>query len=144
MKKLLSLFTLLAIMITVASCACAKTDPIDYGKKYLLNENQYYVFKKDQTGYYECYYKRDSSTSSYTLSGRVEFVWREASNGAIYLFETKVSYNDDHTEGEKIGVISSPIYFSGEFFAYSYTNQYGTTTVRYIKEGSELEKSIEK
>ena len=148
MKKLLSLFALLAIMITMVSCAAAKVEnPIDYGKKYLFNENRYYVFEKDQTGYYECYYKYESSLSSeydYTLSGRVEFVWREASNGAVYLFETETSYNEDHTEGETINVITDPIYFSEDFFTYSYSNQYGGNTVTYIKEGSSLEKSIDK
>ena len=159
MKKLLSLFALLAIMITMVSCAAAKVEnptdyakvenPIDYGKKYLLGENQYYVFEKDQTGYYECYCKykheySDSSKYNYTLSGRVEFVWREASNGAVYLFETETSYNEDHTEGKTINVITDPIYFSEDFFTYSYSNQYGGNTVTYIKEGSNLEKSIDK
>ena len=148
MKKLLSLFVLLAIMITMVSCAAAKVEnPIDYGKKYLFNENRYYVFEKDQTGYYECYCKYESSLSSeysYTLSGRVEFVWREASNGAVYLFETETSYNEDHTEGKTINVITDPIYFSEDFFTYSYSNQYGGNTVTYIKEGSSLEKSIDK
>ena len=148
MKKLLSLFALLAIMITMVSCAAAKVEnPIDYGKKYLLDENRYYVFEKDQTGYYECYYKCeyfDSSEYNYTLSGRVEFVWREASNGAVYLFETETFYNEDHTEGKTINVITDPIYFSEDFFTYSYSNQYGGKTVTYIKEGSNLEKSIDK
>ena len=152
MKKLLSVFALLAIMITMVSCESSKGgNPIDYGKKYILdeNENQYYVFEKDQTGYYECYYKyeyeySDSPLYNYTLSGRVEFVWREASNGAVYLFETKTTYNEDHTEGKKIDLITDPIYFSEEFFTYSYSNQYGGKTVTYIKEGSKLEKDLEK
>ena len=145
MKKLLSLFALLAIMITMVSCAAAKVEnPIDYGKKYLLDENRYYVFEKDQTGYCEYYYKSDYSEYNYTLSGRVEFVWREASNGAVYLFETKTTYNEDHTEGETIDLITDPIYFSEEFFTYSYSNQYGGKTATYIKEGSNLEKSLEK
>ena len=148
MKKLLSLFVLLAIMITMVSCAAAKVEnPIDYGKKYLLDENRYYVFEKDQTGYYECYCKYEYSASSeynYTLSGRVEFVWREASNGAVYLFKTETFYNEDHTEGKTISVITDPIYFSEDFFTYSYSNQYGGKTVTYIKEGSNLEKSIDK
>ncbi len=150
MKKLLSVFALLAIMITMVSCESSKGgNPIDYGKKYksILDENQYYVFEKDQTGYYECYYKYDSSIDSnynFTLSGRVEFVWREASNGAVYLFETETSYNEGHTEGKELSVITDPIYFSEEFFTYSYSNQFGGKTVTYIKEGSNLEKSLEK
>lgn len=148
MKKLLSVFALLAIMITMASCSSDKIEnPIDFGKKYLLDENRYYVFEKDQTGYCEYYYKyerADYSEYNYTLSGRVEFVWREASNGAVYLFETKSTYNEDHTEGQTISLITDPIYFSEEFFTYSYSNQYGGKTVTYIKEGSELEKILEK
>ena len=148
MKKLLSVFALLAIMITMVSCGSSKGgNPIDYGKKYLLNENRYYVFEKDQTGYCEYYYKYEVagySEYNYTLSGRVEFVWREASNGAVYLFETKTTYNEDHTEGKTIDLITDPIYFSEEFFTYSYSNQYGGKTVTYIKEGSKLEKDLEK
>ena len=148
MKKLLSVFALLAIMITMASCSSNKIEnPIDFGKKYLLDENRYYVFEKDQTGYCEYYYKYEQAAYSeynYTLSGRVEFVWREASNGAVYLFKTKTTYNEDHTEGQTINLITDPIYFSEEFFTYSYSNQYGGKTVTYIKEGSELEKILEK
>ncbi len=170
MKRLLSLFVLLAIMVTMVSCSTEKfknligceekhlvneigceekhlMNEIDYGKKYLQDKNCYYVFKEDQTGYYECYYKYTSDLSpqySYTLSGRVEFVWRETFNGAVYLFETKSSYNEDHTEGERISIITAPIYFSEDFFTYSYSTQYGSGTVCYIKEGSELEKSLEK
>ena len=147
MKKLLSLFALFAIMITMVSCADKKTeDSIDYGKKYLINEDQYYVFEKDQTGYYECYYKSGLSSVeyNYTVSGRVDFVWREASDGAIYLFETETSYNEDHTEGREIALISGPIYFSEDFFAYSYSTQYGENTKTFIKEGSKLEESLEK
>ena len=147
MKKLLSLFFLFAIVITFASCSAAKsTNPIDFGKKYLLDEHRYYVFEEDQTGYCEYYFKYEYDPSpeyNYTLSGRVEFVWREASNGAVYLFKTGVSYNEDHTEGQEIDLIDSPIYFSEDFFTFSYSNQYGGRTVNYIKEGSSLEKSLE-
>ena len=145
MKKLLSLFSLLALMITLVSCTAAKAEnPIDFGKKYLLN-GKYYVFEKDQTGYCEYNYKYESSVSSefnYTLSGRVDFVWREASNGAVYLFETEISYNEDHTEGHTLGVINDAIYFSEDFFTYSSNGQYGDT-LTYIKEGSKLEKILE-
>ncbi len=145
MKKLLSVLIFFAIIITLVSCASSNTaNPIDYGKKYLFSKDQYYVFEKDQTGYCEFYNKVDYSGSpehNYTLSGRVEFVWREASDGAVYLFKTNVTYNDDHTEGREFDIISQPIYFSEDFFVYS---KYDTKTVRYIKEGSELEKSIQK
>ena len=148
MKKLLSLFALLAIVITMVACGVGKdNNPIDYGKKYFFNEDQYYVFNEDQTGYYVCYYQYEDTLFfeyGYTLSGRIDFVWREASNGAIYLFETQTTYNEDHTEGKDLGLITDPIYFSEEFFTYSYSTQYGGRTVNYIKEGSDLAKSLEK
>ena len=146
MKKIVSVIILLATMMTMFSCTAETLEnPIDYGKKYLLYENQYYVFEKDQTGYYECHYEYKNANypdNNYTLSGRIEFVWREASNGAIYLFATKTSYNEDHTEGREFSVISDPIYFSEEFFTYSYSNSSGSATRKYIKEGSSLEKSL--
>lgn len=145
MKKLLSFFVLLTIMITMVSCASAKTaNPIDYGKKYLLDDNRYYVFEKDQTGYCEYYYNYDIGDSEYhyTLSARLDFVWREASDGAVYLFETKATYYEDHTEGKEIELISNPIYFSEDFLTYFRSTQYGGYSVNYIKEGSELEKSL--
>ena len=148
MKKIFCLVAFFALVITMVSCASDKIEnPIDFGKKYLLDENRYYVFEEDQTGYCEYYYKNelaDYSEYNYTLSGRVEFVWREASNGAVYLFETKTTYNEDHTEGKTIDLITDPIYFSEEFFTYSYSYQYGGKTVTYIKEGSKLEKDLEK
>ena len=113
---------------------------IDFGKKYMLSEDKYYVFNDDKTGYYECYDEKDE----YTLSGRVDFEWREANNGAVYLFEVDVEYNKDHTKGKKISIIDEPIYFSDEFFVYSSTSQYtGSSTTRYIKEDSGLEKFLD-
>ncbi len=146
MKKLLSVLTLIAIMITLVACSSTKnTNPIDFGKKYMLSEDIYYVFEKDQTGYCEYYSKYGSdmgSLSGVVQSGRVEFVWREASNGAVYLFRTETIYNEDHTEGRTIPLIDDPIYFSEEFFTYSYSTETGGHTRNYIKEGSKLEKSI--
>ncbi len=138
MKKLLSVLALFAVMLTMASCMFTiPKNPIDYGKKYfhiVYGEDQYYVFEKDQTGYCE-YYESYSST---TKSGRVEFVWREASDGAIYLFRTNTTYYEDDNDGQ-IPLFTGPFYFSEDFFVSH--NGYGS--VRYIKEGSELEKLIE-
>ena len=138
MKKVLSVLALLAIMLTMASCMFTlPKNPIDYGKKYfhiVYGEDQYYVFEKDQTGYCEYYY----SYSTTTKSGRVEFVWREASDGAIYLFRTNTTYYEDDNDGQ-IPLLTGPIYFSEDFFAF----HSGDGSVRYIKEGSELEKLIE-
>lgn len=148
MKKILAVITLVAIMITLVACSSTKsTNPIDFGKKYMLSENRYYVFEKDQTGYCEYYYEYESGVNTrydYIQSGRVDFVWREASNGAVYLFRTKTTYREDHTEGKGIPLIDDPIYFADEFFTYSYSTETGGHTVNYVKEGSKLEKSIEK
>ena len=130
---------LLTALLSLASCSSSgAANPIDFGKKYLLNENRYYVFEADQTGYCEYYQK----TIYATYSGRVEFVWREAADGAVYLFRTETVYNEDHTEGESIPLIDDPIYFAEEFFVYSYSTETGGTSVRYIKEGSDLEKIL--
>lgn len=138
MKKVLSVLALLAVMLTMASCMFTlPKNPIDYGKKYFhiaYGQDQYYVFEKDQTGYCEYYY----SYSTTTKSGRVEFVWREASDGAIYLFRTNTTYYEDDNDGQ-IPLLTGPIYFSEDFFAF----HSGDGSVRYIKEGSELEKLIE-
>ncbi len=136
MKKVLSVLALLAIVITMVSCTSGK-NPIAYGKKYfhsVRSDEQYYVFKRDQTGYCEYYY----SHSNTTISGRVEFVWREASDGAIYLFRTKTTYHEDHAGGT-IPLLTGPVYFSKEFFVC----HSGDGSVRYVKEGSKLEKLIE-
>lgn len=141
---------LLTAILPLSSCSSSKTTKlIDFGKKYMLNENEYYVFESDKTGYSEYKYKEtddafDSihnytqSPYSYTQSGRVDFVWREASDGAIYLFRVETHYNEDHTEEKSIPLIDEPIYFSEDFFVY----QLGSYTYRYIKEGSKLEKTL--
>jgi hypothetical protein len=152
MKKALSYLLIFALALTMllSLTSCSSTSgggnvtlPIDFGKHYyqISDSDRYYVFNSDNTGYYSCYYKYNSEysdDSSYTLSGRVDFEWRVASNGAVYLFETKTAYNEDHTKDKEISIIKNPIYFSEEFFTYTATGQYGTT-YRYIKEGSKLE-----
>lgn len=137
MKKVFSVLVLLAIVITMVSCTSAK-NPIAYGKKYyhsVRSDEQYYVFKRDHTGYCEYYH----SYSGTTTSGRVEFVWREASDGAIYLFKTNTLYHEDHNSKGSIPLLTGPVYFSKEFFVY----HSGGESVRYVKEGSKLEKLIE-
>ena len=150
MKKIFAFLMISVLLFTVCvtlfSCSSAKVNPISFGKKYMYDDDRYYVFNSNGTGYYECHYLYESSVDStynYVLSGRVEFEWREASDGAIYLFDTKVSYNEDHTEGQNISVIQAPIYFADEFFTYTSHNQFGASTQRYLKEGSKLEKALE-
>ena len=131
MKKLICFLLLLVMMVTMVACDGAKTeDPaedgaetkqtfMEYGKKYVLLKEgmgkREYVFEEDHTGY--CVVQH--TVISLTHSGRVDFVWREASDGAVYLFETKTTYNEDHTAGMGLDLISGAIYFGEEFFAYS-------------------------
>ena len=141
MKRLISVLLAIACVIGLASCTAPKENPIDFGAKYKREDaDAFYVFNADHTGYYETHYEYDSAYEeySYVLSGRVEFVWREASDGAIYLFETDTIYNEDHTEGKTIDVADFPLYFGEDFFVYTYDG--GTT--RFVKVGSELERLI--
>lgn len=139
MKKAASLFLLLALLLGLASCTVPGTNslknPIDFGKRYrYLGED--YVFNDDKTGYHEC------------QNGRIDFAWREASDGAVYLFETERRYNEG-CEDKELSLIKHPIYFGEEFFAYTYVSGHvyeiylvsgdiDTYTVRYIKEGASL------
>ena len=157
MKKILAFATaaLLLLSLGLSLAACVPTpqaseqtyNPIVFGKKYLSpgsysgESHNYYVFNSDGTGYYECksYYDGLGNPEyAYTLSGRVEFVWREASDGAVYLFETETHYHADHTEGKDISLISGAIYFAEEFFTRTRSNTTGETTSNYVLEGSEL------
>ena len=141
MKKLIFIILALSCVIGLSSCSAETTNPIAFGVKYKRADfDQAYLFNADHTGYCEVHYEYESSYDeySYTLSGRVEFVWREASDGAIYLFETDTSYNENHTEGKTIDVADFPLYFGEDFFVYTYEG--GTT--RFVKVGSELERLI--
>ena len=155
MKKLFSL--MVSFMLIFATCAgltsCfgSKTEnSIEFGVKYKYEKfygssnSQYYVFNSDNTGYMEIYEFGNGVVETEGVtpvkSGRVDFVWREASDGAVYLFETQTRHNEDHTNMGSISIISLPIYFSEDFFVYEYSNQYGSVSVKYIKEGSDLEK----
>lgn len=144
MKKL---FTILAcVLLLAATCsaliscgAATNSSYIDFGKKYMHSENHYYVFNSDHTGYGYYHYSYDSLYGNdYVTSGRVEFVWREASDGAIYLFRTETHTDEDDSGYSTIPLIQSPIYFGEDFFAYR-----SEGVMRFIKEGSELEALIE-
>ncbi len=120
--------------------------PMKFEKKYVSfgDDSSYsYIFYADGTGIYEVHYSyvyEENSDHNFTLSGKVEFVWREASDGAVYLFETDVKYNDDHTEGKTISVPQRPIYFSEDFLVYTNGDNVAS---KYIIEGSELDKLLE-
>ena len=145
MKK--HIITIISVILLVATClsftSCDSSasaedskNLIAFGEKYFNGDN-YYVFEDDNTGY--CKYRYEGS--SYVRAGRVEFVWREASDGGIYLFATKTTYDKDHTDDKDIGIplISSPIYFSEDFFVYTHSSG----AARYIREDSELEDLVE-
>ena len=117
-----------------------------FEKKYVAlgdNSSHSYIFYAAGTGIYEVhdvYVYEEFSDYNYTLSGQVEFVWREASDGAVYLFETDVKYNSDHTEGKTLAVTHRPIYFSEDFLVYRNGENVAT---RFIIEGSELDNILE-
>ena len=143
---IVALVLLVALCSTVVSCGRSKTaNPIDFGAKYIDYEdsssykdyNVYYVFNADHTGYKECHYI--SETYLYTVSGRVEFIWQETSDGAIYLFKTEEQYNEDHTEGYDISFPKGAIYFGEDFF----TLRQAQSTSVYVKEGTDLAKTYE-
>ena len=141
MKKLLSailcIFMLVSLCISLASCAKQETsNSIAFGKKY-VNDTSSYVFNSDGTGVYEIHYSSDEL--DYVKSGSVEFVWREASNGGISLFQTSTKYNKENSADVKIGVISASIYFGEDFFTY----ETGNGTVRFVIENSKLDKLME-
>ncbi|MBP5350288.1 MAG: hypothetical protein J6Z13_08065 [Clostridia bacterium] len=136
---------------SVSAASDASRDPsIVYGKKYVSEENgeketsmdassrqECLVFNKDHTGYFERRYVHrsyigDQSTSIY--SGKVDFVWRVADDNRVYIFQTKVTYDEDDNSGE--WSFETSIICGDEFLV--------AGGVRYILEGSDLEKSLEK
>ena len=147
MKKLLALSLLMILLLGLTSCSLAgvSQNSIAYGKRYLNTADDYYIFNADKTGYREYRY----CATNYTISGRIEFVWRKASDGAVYLFATATHYGEDHTEGRTIPFIEEPICFGEDFFAATsvggrvmgssfVSGSVTTDTVTYIEEGSEL------
>ena len=144
MKKLL--LSLLALLLLAApfaalvSCSSGEGGAlIAFGKKYMQSATDYYVFNSDGTGYHEYYH--ESEYHDYTQSGRVEFLWREASDGAVHLFKTEVKYNSDHTEDKSIPLCNGALVFGEEFFTYTQSSQFGDSARYYILEGSALDRA---
>lgn len=106
----------------------------------MRDEYSHYVFHADGTGEYviDRTLEYNDEYLDYTLSGTVSFIWREASNGAIYLFKTEVRYNENHTEGKSLGIANEPIYFGEDFFTYIHGSSAGSDSRIYVREGSEL------
>ncbi|MBO7170746.1 MAG: hypothetical protein J6W28_06190 [Clostridia bacterium] len=103
MKKtfslLLCLTLLLGVCLSLSSCRSSAgasplrpADVMDFEAKYARNDYDYYLFHADGTGEYVIDHTWEYNSEyleDYTLSGTVSFIWREASNGAIYLFKTE-------------------------------------------------------
>ena len=142
MKKLFALLICLALLFTLVACDLPfGKQSIDFGKKYGLGST-YFVFNADHTGYYR-YYKAPEEYSEYTLSGRIDFEWREADDGTVYLFKTNTEYYEDHTEGKTISLPTAPSTFGDDFLVYVSSNQYGIYNNRFIKKDSKLAKALE-
>ena len=148
MKKIIVLACVI-VMIAATFCSCFSLDfpgieanktvnPIDFGAKY-VNGESYYVFYADNTGVYEIHFEKSNGD---VVSARVDFVWREASDGAVYLFEVGEYHYPEHTDGLNTSVSKQPIYFSEDFLTYVSHNSSGANTQHFIKEGSELDKLL--
>ena len=137
---------------SLVSCGSKKgADWLVFDEKYICpgveDSVNYYIFHSDHTGVHERHYSYESTVDSeynYVLSGTVSFEWRVGSDGAIYLFETDVQYNDDHTENKRLKVPSSPIFGGEDFIVIESSDQYGIDYTRFVREGSKLEKVVEK
>lgn len=144
MKKLFSaIFALsLVLLLSLSFVGCDNSPVIQYEKKYVSGDS-FYVFTSDGWGYYETHHSY-STYENYTLSGRVDFIWETASDGNVYLFKKSETHFDDHTDGRTIGIITQPLAFGKDFFAYTYVTGYtgaSTFTSRYIIQGSKLDDS---
>ena len=129
---------ILCAALMVAFCAslvsCAQmnvSNPIQYGKKYVSDGGgSGYIFYRNGTGVFE---KADPNTGEVTT---IEFVWREASDGAVYLFKTETPY----PLGMGPEIERHSIYFSEDFLVVYTVNNYVNT---FIVEGSELDQILE-
>ena len=153
MKKrfiaVLCLFLLAATCLSLAACGTPKSEPpIAFGKKYFLfvpasdnakssiSHDIYFTFESDHTGYYDCYQIKGNDVTSF----RIDFVWREGNNNAIYLFATEIHYKDDNTYGIFKSVRQEEFIFFDEYLVS--VRGGGGASIKYVKEGSELEKTL--
>lgn len=145
MKKFVSFIgaLMLAVTLSFSLVGCGENSvSIQYGKQYVLG-SQYYVFSKNGTGYTEKHY---TETNGDTTSGRVDFIWRTASDNKVYLFETDRKYYEDNSKGKTVSLTNMPLSFGKDFFALTavggYVGMYGGSVVesckRYIVEDSDL------
>lgn len=147
MKKFVSFIgaLLLAVTLSFSLVGCGENSvSIQYGKKYTLG-SQYYVFSKNGTGYTEKHYT-ETNGDGYTTSGRVDFIWRTASDNKVYLFETNRKYYEDNTSGKTVSLTDKPLSFGKDFFVLTAVSGYvgmyggsvGESCTRYIVEDSDL------
>lgn len=140
MKKFVSFIgaLLLAVTLSFSLVGCGENSvSIQYGKRYVLG-SQYYVFSKNGTGYTEKHY---TATNGDTTSGRVDFIWRTASDNKVYLFETDRKYYEDNTKGSTVYLTKMPLSFGKDFFALTTASGsyvVSTDCPRYIVEDSDL------
>ena len=139
--------SVVAMLTIFLSTGCGgNTVSVQYGKKY-ANYRGFYVFSSDGTGYYEEHFV---GTYGGVWSGRADFVWKTASDGMVYLFQTKVEYFDDNTDGNYVSATTLPLAFGKDFFAYTSSDGYVGTVggsvsskgSRYVVEGSDLDKKL--
>ena len=150
MKKrlviLLCVILLAATCLSVASCGVSKSKlPIDFGKKYRLPNSQdyqqyqqdtYYVFESDHTGYYHVYQQ------IYAFSYQIDFVWIEGRDNAVYLFETEKHVFEDNAGEWTPNLSTGEFLFFDEYLVAVENGE--SKTAKYVKEGSQLEKDLEK
>ena len=148
LKTVALLLTLAALLSIFAGCFSSTVKAsVVYDKKYqesLDGDNhRYFVFHSDHTGYYDVYFVSTDGTG-FILSGRIDFTWRVADDGTVYLFKLQATYNDDHTEGKGLADFSTamPLTFGDGFLIALSVSTYGTSIRRYVLEGSELEQEI--
>ena len=147
MKKLIAVILALIFTLSFTACGGSSDASISYGDAYVVDwavadnwqEGEKYrafYFNSDGTGRYVVYTEHHSSTDSsedYVSSSTIEFVWETASDGSVYLFETKNTKNEDDTSGWTYSLSTSPLYFSENFVVCG-----DDDAGRFVREGSEL------
>ncbi len=154
---LISLF----MIVSFSSCKKENAEPkpedmIAFGENYVLEgtDSLFYadgesyrfvlVFYQDGTGKYDIYHNSNDRTGE-IVSGTIQFVWKTASDGAIYLFEKARSYNDDHQPTEKVYefdliniLITSPLYVGEDFLTCTIDRGNQSKHPKFIRDNSEL------
>ena len=143
------IFAVALTMLLVSLCACGGeredfAGVIKFKERYVCvdsdgNRVRSYLFYKDGTGEYEIY----SQGSWGVTAGTVIFEWRQASDGAVYLFEKETRRHEDDTSGNGFGMASAPIVFERDFITYTVHSQYGASNHQFIRENSPLAEAVE-